>query len=140
MTDITIFRQPVLADSGRVTYPISAGKMPISDFKHRFPIKTETGKKYQLAVTARDMVRNESKALPTLYVDKTSALFGTEFSDCRLAEDRTPFYKPYVVGNAAVRLDYTDNRYDSVFVKYYGSEIPLPRPSFSAEQGKGIFE
>jgi GWxTD domain-containing protein len=131
MTDITDVQKPTLADSGKVTFRFlreNADKR----FTTQIPIKAEAGKKYQLAVTARDMVRNES-ALTYLHIDKTSALSEQNFL-ISYAEDRTPLYKPYVVGDATVRIDFSNNHYDSVYVSYYGSEIPLPRPSFSTSR------
>lgn len=133
MTDITDVQKPVLADSGVVTFRFlreNADKR----FTTQIPIKAETGKRYQLAITARDMVRNEP-VLTYLNIDKTSALSEQNFL-ISYAEDRTPFYKPYVVGSNPVRIDCANSNYDSIYVKYYGSEVPLPRPSFSTSREK----
>lgn len=131
LTDITDIQKPALADTGRVTFRLLRENVD-KRFTTQIPIKAEAGKRYQLAVTARDMVRNES-AVTYLYVDKTSALSEQNFL-ITYAGDRTPLYKPYVVGDATIKIDYPDNRYDSVYVSYYGSEIPLPRPSFSTSR------
>lgn len=131
MTDITDVQKPALADTGLVTLTFLRENVD-KRFNTQLPIKAEAGKIYQLAVTARDMVRNES-VLTYLYIDKTSELSEQNFLISG-SEDRAPLFKPYVVGDATVRIDYPDDRYDSVFVSYYGSEIPLPRPSFSTSR------
>ncbi len=137
MTDITDVQKPVIADSGMVTFRFLRENID-KRFTTQIPIKAETGKKYQLALTAIDRVRNES-ALAYLYIDKTSAFSEQNFMISQ-AEDRAPLYKPYVVGSSAVRIDGSNRNYDSVYVSYYGREIPLPRPSFSTSREKEFLD
>lgn len=133
MNDITDVQKPVLADSGLVTFRFLRENVD-KRFTTQIPLKAEAGKKYQLTLTAKDMVRNES-AITYLYIDKTSPFSEQNFL-ISYAEDRAPLFKPYVVGDATVKINYPDDHYDSVYVSYYGSEIPLPRPSFSTSREK----
>jgi GWxTD domain-containing protein len=81
-------------------------------------------------VTARDVVRNEEH-LSYLFVDKSSRYSQQNFLVTE-ADGGTPVFQPYVLGNSLFKLDYAGTRPgDSVFVRYYGKEIPLPKPSFS---------
>jgi GWxTD domain-containing protein len=137
LSDLTDPKTPVLADSGSITYRFlreNADKR----FSTQVPIRTESGKRYQLEVTARDMVRNEDN-LAYLYVDRMSDLSEQNFF-VTLSEDKAPLYKPNVVGSAKIKVDYPLQEYDSVYVYYYGSEIPLPRPSFSMAREKEFLE
>jgi GWxTD domain-containing protein len=135
--DISNKEQPVIADSGKTVYSF-ARENADKRFQTQLPINTQTGKRYQLAITARDLVR-KSESLTYLYIDKSQPLTEQSFL-LTSPEDKTPLYKPYVVGNSTVRLDYSVEGYDSVYVKYYGKEIPLPRPSFSMSREKEFFE
>jgi len=137
LIDITNKEQPVLADSGNTVYNF-ARENADKRFQTQLPIRTQTGKKYQLAITARDMVRR-SECLNYMYVDKSVPMSEQNFF-IGGAEERVPYYKPYVIGDNLVKFDYSFDGYDSVYVKYYGKEIPLPRPSFSLSREKEYFE
>jgi GWxTD domain-containing protein len=137
LTDITDIQKPVLADSGNVVFSFvrdEAGKR----FMTQLPLNTRPGKSYQLAVTAKDLVRRE-EALTYLYIDRTDSLSGQNFL-LTTAEDHSPVYRPYVVGNSIFKVNYSFEGCDSVFVSYYGGEIPLPRPSFSMSREKEFLE
>jgi len=137
LTDITEIEKPVLADSGKTTYNFERENAD-KRFQTQLPLKTQMGKKYQLAVTARDLVRR-SENLTYLFIDKSQELSEQNYL-ITTSEDRAPFYKPYVVGNKVVRLDHSIQGYDSVYVKYFGHELPLPRPSFSMGREQEYFE
>jgi GWxTD domain-containing protein len=137
LTDITDKDNAAIADTGKITYSFlreNADKR----FQTQLPIKTQTGKRYQLAITARDLVRR-SESLTYLYVDKSQPYSEQNFMVISPG-DKTPLYKPYVVGNKTIRLDYNIQGKDSMFVSYYGREIPLPKPSFSLNEEKQFFD
>jgi GWxTD domain-containing protein len=137
LTDITNKEQPVVADSGKTTLTFlreNADKR----YQTQLPINTDAGKQYQLAVTAKDLVRR-SESLTYLYIDKSQPYSGQNFLIMN-PEDRLPQYDPYVIGNRTIKLDYSFEGYDKVFVSYYGKEIPLPKPSFSLNQEKEYFD
>jgi hypothetical protein len=83
----------------------------------------------------KDMVRSE-ETLNYLYLDKISALSDQNFLLTESAES-IPLYQPYVVGNSLFKLNYSGNGYDTIYVRYYGKEIPMPKPSFSMSR-KGV--
>jgi len=137
LTDITKEEQPVMADSGKIIYTF-AREDADKRFQTQIPLNTASGKRYQLAITASDLVRR-SENLTYLHIDKTNGLSEQNFMLLD-AEARTPLYKPYIVGNNNIMLDYTLQGVDSVVVKYYGKEIPLPRPTFSMAREREFFE
>src|SRR5512145_3309974 len=56
LTDITDIDNPAVADSGRTIYSFERENAD-KRFQTQLPIRTETGRKYQLAITTRDLVR-----------------------------------------------------------------------------------
>jgi GWxTD domain-containing protein len=136
LTDITDENRSVVADSGKTTFVFERENAD-KRFQTQIPINAQAGKKYQLAITARDLVRR-TENLMYLYIDKTLGLSEQNFL-ITLSEDRLPYYKPYVVGNRIIRLEHNNPDYDSVFVKFYGNNIPLPRPSFSQNREQEFF-
>lgn len=137
LTDITDPQQPALADSGNITYTF-ARENADKRFQTQLPLKTETGKRYQISIASKDLVDNNEN-VTCLYIDKSSTLSEQNFL-VTAADDKSPFYKPYVVGNSVIKLNYSGQAYDSVYVLYYGKEIPLPLSSFSLNREKEFLD
>jgi GWxTD domain-containing protein len=137
LTDITDIENPAVVDSGKTLYSFERENAD-KRFQTQITINARSGKKYQLAISARDLVRR-SENLTYLYVDKSN-----EFTDqnylVTLTEDRSPYYKPYVVGNRIFRINQEIRMHDTVYVKYYGNDIPLPKPSFSNSREEQFFD
>jgi GWxTD domain-containing protein len=137
LMDITDPQKPEMADSGKFALSF-ARENADKRFQTQLPLKTQAGKRYQLAITAKDLVRKDEN-LTYLYVDKSLTLSEQNFL-VTSAEEKSPFYKPYVVGNSILRISCIAQGFDSVFVFYYGQEMPLPRPSFSLIREKEYLE
>ena len=137
LSDITEPDNTTLADSGKVTYTFAREEAD-KRFLTQISLHTETGKRYQLMITTKDLVRNE-ESLHYLFIDKSSALSEQNFL-LTLTGENIPVYQPYVVGNTLFNITYPDDNFDTVFVKYYGKEIPLPKPSFSLGREKEFLE
>jgi GWxTD domain-containing protein len=135
--DITDLQKPEMADSGMIIYTF-ARENADKRFETQLPLQTKTGKHYQLIITAKDLVRKDEN-LTYLYVDKSLTLSEQNFL-VTSAREKIPFYEPYVVGNSTFKLDCHLPGYDSVYVFYYGQELPLPRPSFSLSREKEFLE
>jgi GWxTD domain-containing protein len=98
-------------------------------------IKAEQGKIYQLNIQATDIIRNE-ESLKYMYVDKRS---WNSHQNFMVLNEKTkfPYFPPYVIGNEQYRIRYNNpGQHDSIFVLYYGSEMPLPKPSFTLTREK----
>ena len=118
-----------LADSGTFTFHFERDNTEQRVIKE-IRIKAELGKIYQLNIKASDIIRNE-ELLKYMYVDKRS---GASHQNYMLFNEETkfPYFPPYVLGNEQFRIRYNNTQqYDSIFVLFYGSEMPLPKPSFT---------
>lgn len=137
LSDIGNPDKPVVADSGQITYTF-ARENADKRFITQQILKAEAGHSYRLMVSARDLVRNE-ESLSYLYVDKTSPYSEQNFLVSE-AEGGAPVFQPNVIGNSLFKLDYGNGQYDTVFVRFYGGEIPLPKPSFSVSREADFLE
>ena len=116
-------------DSGTFTYDFlrqSAEQRVIKQIS----IKAVNGKIYQLKVQAIDLIRKE-EVIRYFYVDKR-----TEFSQQNFMiydeKSQMPYFAPYVLGSAQFKIMYNNpDKYKSIFVSYYGQDMPLPKPSFT---------
>ncbi len=119
----------VMADSGTFTFHFereNAEQRVIKEIR----IKAESGKLYQLDIRAADIIRNE-ELLRYIYIDKRS---GVSHQNYMVFNQNTkfPYFPPYVIGNDYFKIRYNNsNQYDSIYVLFYGSEMPLPKPSFT---------
>jgi GWxTD domain-containing protein len=136
LRDITDVQKPELADSGRMLQTFSRENAD-KRFQAQIPLKTQTGRSYQLSITITDLVRR-AECLTYLYVDRTMPQSEQNFMLIG-AEDKGPFYKPYVIANSTLKIEYNNQEEDTVYVKYYSKEIPLPRPTFSMNKEKEFF-
>jgi GWxTD domain-containing protein len=137
LTDIENINRPVVADSGQITYTFEREHAD-KRFITQISLKAEDGKQYQLMLIARDMVRRE-EILSYLYVDKRSNLSAQNFL-VTLPGENTPVFEPNVVGSSLFRLESRNKDHDSIYVKYYGQVIPLPKPSFSLIRERDFLE
>ncbi len=123
----------VLSDSGTYRYTIykeNADKR----FFTRIPLKTEIGKIYELRISATDKIRNEEN-ISFLMVNKTSVYSQQNYLVTE-ATQNTPFFEPFVVGGEPFKIEHRIDTFSYVYISYYGTESPLPRPSFSLSREK----
>jgi len=119
--------KPVLADSITYKYYIkqeSVGRR----FLSQIPFKAELGKRYQLRIVARDILRKDFN-LKFIDVDKTS-----EFSDQNynlLNEQGIPYFNNVLVPGVIYRIEHRNKSYDKLFIDYYFNDTPLPSPTFA---------
>jgi len=135
--DITNPEKPEIADSGRITYTFTRENAD-KRFITQISMPTGFGKRYQLMILTRDLVRNEEN-LHYFYIDKSTGLSEQNFL-VTAPDENIPVFQPYVIGNSLFNLTHTGDQYDTVFVRYYGKEIPLPKPSFSLTREKEFLE
>jgi GWxTD domain-containing protein len=135
LTDIGDPNKPVMADSGQISYKF-ARENADKRFITQIILKTEQGRFYQLMITARDAVRNQ-ETLTYLFVDRTSPFSEQNFLLSE-ADGGGPVFQPNAIGNILFSIEYANGQYDKIFVRYYGKEIPLPRPSFNSNRETGF--
>lgn len=129
LVDIGNPENKTVADSGSFAFSFTrenAEQRVVKEIR----IKAEKGRLYQLNIKAADIIRNE-ELLKYLYVDKRSEASQQNFMIYD-GEMQIPYFPPYVLGNERFRIKYNQtDKYDSIYVLYYGSEMPLPKPSFT---------
>jgi len=136
LTDLEDPDKPVVADSGKIKYNF-ARENADKRFITQIVLNTRKGKSYQLMILAKDVVRNEEN-LTYIYVDRTSDYSEQNFLVTESQGNNVPVFSPRVTGNSLFKIDYPDSRFDTIYVNYYGGELPLPRPSFSEGKNKEL--
>jgi len=119
--------KPVLVDSITYKYQIkqeSVGRR----FLSQIPFKAETGKRYQLRIVARDLLRKDFN-LKFIDVDKT-----TEFSQQNfnlLNQQGIPYFNNVLNSEAVYRIEHRNKSFTKLFIDYYINDTPLPKPTFA---------
>ena len=127
--------KPVLVDSLTYTYSIrqeSVGRR----FLAQIPFKAEMGKRYQLRVVARDLLRKDFN-LQFINVDKI-----TEYSQQNyymMNEQNVPYFNNVLLPGAVYRLEHRDKSFTQLFISYYRNETPLPNPTFAVSADERTF-
>lgn len=128
----------VVADSGSIIYTFKREGVE-QRFIASIKMVSEPQNLYLLKVTATDMIRKE-EVIRYIYVDKRSNFSQQNF----LVLDslgKVPYFSPFVMGKNIFRLESKNvNDYDTIFVLYYGSEMPLPKPSFSTSREREFLQ
>ncbi len=135
LTDIEDPEKPVVADSGKIKYNF-ARENADKRFITQIVLNTRKGKLYQLMILAKDVVRNEEN-ITYEYVDRTSDFSEQNFLITE-PQSNVPVFSPHVIGRSLFKIDYPDTQFDTVYVNYYGGELPMPRPSFSEGKNKEL--
>ncbi|MBN2213063.1 MAG: GWxTD domain-containing protein [Bacteroidales bacterium] len=129
LVDIENPEDKTVADSGTFTFSFireNAEQRAIKEIR----VKAEQGRIYQLNIKASDIIRNE-ELLKYIYVDKRSDVSHQNYMVFN-EKTQIPYFPPYVLGNERFRIRYNNpEKHDSIFVSYFGSEMPLPKPSFT---------
>ena len=134
LLDITDNQNVQFADSGGTVYNFRREGVE-QRFVASIPIAAVSGKFYQLKVSLTDMVRNEEQ-IRYIYVDKRTAFSQQNFLISEV-KSKTPYFPPYVLGNGEFKIESSNfDKYDQIYVLFYGQSMPLPKPSFSVIREK----
>lgn len=121
-------KKPVLVDSITYTYTIkkeNAGRR----FLTQIPFIADTGKRYQLRIVARDLLRKDFN-LHFVDVDKTSRFSQQNFN--LINQRRIPYFNNVLLPKAIYKIEHRDMGYDTLFIHYYKDAAPLPSSTFAA--------
>ncbi|NJK87335.1 MAG: hypothetical protein HC906_16475 [Bacteroidales bacterium] len=129
MSDSANLKNLAFTDSGSFVY--SFKREGVEDrFITSIKMTVASGNQYLLKVSAIDMVRKE-EIIRYMYLDKRSVFSQQNFMVLD-STGKVPYFNPYVLGFDAFRLESKNfNNYDSIYILFYGSESPLPKPSFT---------
>ncbi len=119
--------KPVLVDSITYRYNIkqeSVGRR----FLSQIPFKAELGKRYQLRIVARDLLRKDFN-LKFVEVDKTTPYSEQNYNI--LNQKGIPYFNNVIVPGGVYRIEHRDKSFNTLFINYYLNDIPLPSPTFS---------
>jgi GWxTD domain-containing protein len=119
--------KPVLSDS--ITFSYNINKKNVDKrFLTQIPIKTEMGKKYQLRIVTRDLLRKDLN-LTYVDVDKTNELSDQNFNVVN--QNGIPYFKNIIPEGAVFRIDHRDNSFKEIFIDYYKNTVPPPKPTYA---------
>lgn len=127
--------KPVLVDSITYTYPIKQENVG-RRFLSQIPFKTETGKRYQLRILARDLLRKDFN-LQFIDIDKTSKFSQQNFN--LLNQKNIPYFNNVLLPGSIYKIEHRDKSFDKLFISYYKNETPLPNPTFSINNEEVIY-
>ncbi len=134
LLDITDLGNTFVADSGSYAYSFKREGVQ-ERYITNIPVKAELGKLYQLKIKAEDIVRKEEQ-WRYIIVDKRTKFSQQNFilyNDGKIV----PYFSPYIVGNNLFKIDSRNiQQYNQVYVLYYGTGMPLPKPTFSLAREK----
>jgi len=119
--------KPILNDSITFSYSINK-KTADKRFLTQIPIKTEMGKKYQLRIVTRDLLRKDLN-LSYVDVDKT-----TEFSEQNfnvVNQNGIPYFKNIIPEGAVFRIEHRNSSFKELYIDYYINNISLPKPTYA---------
>ena len=119
--------KPVMVDS--VTYPYTLKQENVGRrFLAQIPFKAEMGKRYQLRIVTRDLLRHDFN-LRFVDVDKTSRFSDQNFKIS--SQNNTPFFNNVLAEGSIYKIEHRDKSYKTIFIDYYKNETPLPSPTFA---------
>jgi len=116
-----------LVDSMTYTYTIkqeNVGKR----FLAQIPIKTEMGKRYQLRIVTRDILRKDFN-LQFIDVDKTSVYSEQNFNI--LNQNGIPYFDNIIPPGSVYKIQHRNPIHDKIQISFYKNQTPLPKPVFA---------
>lgn len=125
-----------LTDSVTYNYVIkqeNAGKR----FLSQIPIKTEMGKRYQIRVVARDLLRKDFN-LRFIDIDKT-----TEFSEQNfnlLNQNGIPYFNNVINAGEVFKVQHRNLDYNKLFIHYFKESKDLPKPIFAVSPDEVLYK
>ncbi len=127
--------KPVLADSITYTYSIkqeNVGRRYLS----QIPLKMETGKRYQIRVVTRDLLRGDL-SLRFIEVDKVGLFSEQNFNVTN--EHGVPYFNNVMQVGMLYRIQHRNTSYQNLYIFYYKNETSLPKPTFATSQAENIY-
>ncbi len=127
--------KPILVDSVTFNYSINK-KTADKRFMTQIPLKTELGKRYQLRIVTRDMLRKELN-LTYVDVDKTS-----EFSDQNfniVNQYGIPYFTNYLPAGSIFRIEHRTDTFKKLYIDYYKNITSIPNPNYAMTSDAVIY-
>jgi GWxTD domain-containing protein len=113
-----------LKDSSTYNYSFEKDE-DMSRYLIQIPLNAIPGRKYELKITATDILRN-SVNVKYIIIDKSS-VYGPQNFNVTDQYDN-PYFDPKIIGDRIFKIKYRDNSIDTFFVKYYRPDTSVPKP------------
>jgi len=117
--------QQQIVDSATIEYTLKRSQVR-DVFLTSLPIKAEPGKVYTLKLYTTDLLRKKGTVNYDI-VDKLSIHTAQNFK-ISSSETRNPFFDRVLKSDEIFSLEYAGRNVDTVFIRYYINDFPLPRP------------
>ncbi len=128
--------KPVLVDS--ITYSYILKKENVGRrFLSQIPFKAETGKRYQLRIVARDILRKDFN-LRFIDIDKTTEFSSQNFNV--LNAQGIPYFSNVIEPDAAYRIEHRNKSFNKLYIFYYINQTPLPSPTFAGNTEEVVYQ
>jgi GWxTD domain-containing protein len=127
--------KPQLYDSITCTYRINK-KTVDKRFLTQIPIKTEMGKRYQLRIVTRDLLR---KDLNLTYVDVDKTSESTEQNFNVVNQNGIPYFRNNIPEGSVFRIQHRNTSYKQLFIDYYKNDIPPPKPTYQLASDESYY-
>jgi GWxTD domain-containing protein len=124
-----------LADSMTYYYSIkqeNVGKR----FLAQIPLRTDVGKRYQVRVVTRDLLRKDFN-LKFIDIDKTSEYSEQNFNV--LNQNGIPYFDNVIPAGAVCRIQHRNPVHDKIYINYNKNEVPLPKPVFATSPDEVLY-
>jgi GWxTD domain-containing protein len=127
--------KPVLVDS--ITYNYSVKQENVGRrFLAQIPFKCEQGKRYQLKVVARDLLRKDFN-LRFIDVDKTSDFTAQNYNI--LNAQGIPYFTNIFESETIYKIEHRNKTFNKLYIDYYDDPIPLPNPTFASGSNELVY-
>lgn len=125
-----------LTDSITYNYTIkqeNAGKR----FLTQIPLKTEIGKRYQLRIVARDILRKDFN-LRFIDIDKTSEFSEQNFNI--INQNGIPYFSNVINVGEIFKIQHRNSGHNKLFINYYKESDELPKPIFAVNSEVELYK
>ncbi len=124
--------KPELADS--ITYRYSIKQENVGRrYLSQIPLKLEMGKRYQLRIVTRDILRGDFN-LRFVEVDKTDEYSEQNFNI--INNKGIPYFNNVMHEGMVYKIQHRKPAGKELFIYYYQNNSPLPKPTYTSTQAK----
>lgn len=127
--------KPELADSITYTYAIKQENVG-RRFLSQIPVKLELGKRYQIRVVTRDILRSDLN-LRFIEVDKTDQYSAQNFNIVN--SKGIPYFNTVMHAGMVYKIQHRNVTGDKLFVYYYKNRAPIPKETIASIQYDQIY-
>lgn len=128
-------KRPIMSDSVTYWYDIKQENVG-RRYLTQIPFKAELGKRYQLRIVTRDLLRHDFN-LRFIDVDKTSEFSQQSF---KISNQRNiPFFGNVLPQGTVYKIEHKNTSYPYLYVDYYKNEVPMPSPTFATTNKEYLY-